>query len=196
MSEENHGLNEKPKKKRKRIKVHCVEANSKITGLEYGDGYGRNAASENAKYLREFTETWNHEFWIDKHYTNRKNFGDASGPREGIEEIAVESLIKKSVPHLFYYSLKHTFPFINFPPRRNMPYRVVLKELSNTQDTLNVVAEFHFLDTNKYEITVRTAMRVNDFHIQDNQYFLEFSDNESILFLKKNKVLNRIDCFS
>ena len=186
--------------KRKRIRITKDERSKLNTEQdikkEYGEAYQKNAASPNAKLLGEFIEVWKHEFWIDKHYTDRRIFGDENGPREGIEETIVEALIKKSISHLFYYSLKHNFSFINFPPKRILPHRVVLQELSNLTETLNVVSEFHFLDTNKYEVTVKTAMRIENFKIQDNQYVIEFSNNESTLYLATNKKLNKIDDFS
>lgn len=190
------------RRKRKRLRVVIQPENiqstedGNIETIKYGDNYQSNAASDNAKYLGEFEESWKHEFWIDKHYTNRKNHGDENGPREGIDETIIENLIKKSISHLFYYSLKHTFPFINFPPKKKPAHRTVLQEISNFQETLNVVVEFHFLDTNKYEVTVKTAMCVKNFNIQDNQYVIQFSDNESILYLSVNKELKEIDSFS
>ena len=196
---DNHEMsNDQNKKKRRRIIIDGSKSQPLKQNLsqKYAENYQQNAASSNAKFLCEFEESWKHEFWIDKHYTARRIFGDDNGPREGIEEVVVEALIKKSISHLFYYSLKHNFSFINFPPKKAAPYRVVLQELSNTIETLNVVAEFHFLDTNKYEITVKTAMRIENFKIQDNQYVIEFSDNESTLYLLVNKKLNKKDEFS
>jgi hypothetical protein len=39
-------------------------------------------------------------------------------------------------------------------------------------------------------------MRIENFKIQDNQYVIEFSDNESTLYLLVNKKLNKKDEFS
>ena len=186
--------NDKKRRKRKRIRVFDDHSNP-ITISELTDDFLSNAASPNAKFLCEFQETWTHEFWIDKHYLNRKNFGDEAGPREGIEEQNVENLVKKSIPHLFYFALKHSFKFINHPPKPTFPIRLVVQEIYNTKTTLNVVVEFHFLDTNKYEITVRTAMSIDDFKLQDNQYVIQLGGNESTLFLMKNKTLNELDTF-
>lgn len=182
-------------KRRRTTRIDRVRTEEKMdhTDSIYTINYQQNAASANAKFLCEFREFWVHEFWIDKHYSNRKDFGDHLGPRDGIEEHFIEELVKKSIPHLFYYSLKHAFKFINFPPKTGLPQRLVLQEVSNTSDTLNTVVEFHFLDTNKYEVTVRTAMCVENFKIQDNQYVVQFAEDESNLLVFKNKQFVQLD---
>lgn len=94
--------------KRPRIKI------PKIQDETYGETYQANAASKNTKFLFKYEEPLNLELWIDKHYTDRKNFGDENGARLDIEEQYVEALIKKSLRHLFYYTLKHKdFRFVN-----------------------------------------------------------------------------------
>ncbi len=198
MNDNNEPSNNRPKRKRIKVVKGEMPKNDFNRGIkeDYGEAYQENAASPNAKYLCEFQETWKHEFWIDKHYTNRRVFGDDNGPREGIEEVIVEEIIRKSIAHLFYYSLKHNFQFINFPPKRTWAHRVVLQEMSNAEDEINIVAEFHFLDSNRYEVTVITAMKVEDFAIQDNQYVIQFHGEESDLYLMTNKILNKKDTFS
>lgn len=162
----------------------------------YGESYQTNAASKNAKFLFKYEAPFDLELWIDKHYTDRKNFGDESGPREDIEEKYVEILIKKSLPHLFYYSLKHKdFTFVNFPPPKARRNRIVLKEIDLKKGDLNLIVEYQFLALHQFEVTVITAMRKFEFEISDNQYCIQFEDDVSYLIVNKNKKNCEIDSY-
>lgn len=162
----------------------------------YGDNYQINAASKNAKYLISFEDKLILEFWIDKHYSNRKNFGDENGKRADISEDFIEGLIKKSLSHLLYYSLKSVkFRFLNHPPKKDKNIRLVLKEINSNYTDLNVVVEYHFLELNKYEVTVITAMRNEDFRINDGQYILLFEGDNSFLQIRQNKNDVEIDSY-
>ncbi len=173
-----------------------TKSRSETNKDEYSDGYQSNAASKNAKFLCYINELSVLELWIDKHYSNRRNFGDENGRRHGIEEFQVEELIKKSLKHLFYYSFKHNnFSFMNFPPPLIRNKRIVLKDSELGKEDLNVVVEYQFLELNKYEVTAITAMRKNDFLISDNQFCIHFEGDSSILFINRNKKLIEIDTF-
>lgn len=116
--------------------------------------------------------------------------GDQNGKREGIDEDSIKNLVIKSIPHLFYYSFKvKNFSFINFAQgSRNV--RTVLQE-HKENSTLNVVVEFHHLEKNKYQVTVITAMQIDNFTISLGQYVLEIDGDVSIL--KKFDGINSID---
>lgn len=182
------------KPKRPRIKTYIQT--KPIIETNYSELFQANAASKNAKFLKNLDERLTIELWIDKHYTNRVNFGDNFGERKDIEIIYIEELIKKSIKHLIYYTLKHSrFIFINFPPPKARSLRIVLKEQSINTETLNVVVEYHFLDFNNFEVTVITAMRNENFIVSDGQYMITFENDISILGVFKNKKQEIIDTF-
>lgn len=89
-----------------------------------------------------------------------------------------------------YYLFKiASFKFVNFGENtRNI--RLVLQEIKK-QGTLNVVVEFHHIEHNKYEVTVITAMREENFAISIGQNVLEI--NEDISYLRKNNGGKLID---
>lgn len=184
------------KKKRPRIRKQAIEVEHPSESMGYGESFQENAASKNAKFLCNFEDNMTLEFWIDKHYVNRKNFGDDNGERDGIGEKYIENLIKKSLKHLLYYSLKHSkFSFVNYPPPKSRNIRIVLKEIEANKEELNVVVEYHFIQFHKYEVTVITAMRNDDFRISDGQYSLHFEEDESFLMFHRNKNDVEIDTF-
>jgi hypothetical protein len=115
--------------------------------------YVQNKSSKNARKILDRSEHIEIEIWCDQHYYNRAQLGDENGKREGIDEDSIKDLVIKSIQHLFYYSFKvKNFSFINFSiGSRNI--RTVLQE-SKGNGTLNVVAEFHHLEKNKYQATV------------------------------------------
>lgn len=152
-----------------------------------------NCASDNAKLLHKYTE-FEVELWVDKHYHNRRTIGDNDGRREGIGEKKVQDLIIKAFKYLLDIYLRHPrFTFINFfePDKKPNKERIVLKEI-HTEGILNVVVEIHFLDTSKYEVTVITAMEVDNFKIADGQYVISILENEVILRRNVNKYLQDI----
>ncbi|MEP7092949.1 MAG: hypothetical protein ABI793_02745 [Flavobacterium sp.] len=161
------------------------------------EAYTQNSASKNARLIKTLSEKINTEFWIDKHYSNREQFGDENGAREGIEIEFVEELVTKSFKHLKYYSLKHKkFSFVNHPPPKFNNLRVTLKQVFKDELTLNIIAEYHFISLNNYEVTVVTAMRKDDFYFSEGQYCIEFTENESVLFFKQENKVNKLDEYS
>jgi len=152
-----------------------------------------NCASENAKLLHKYTE-FEVELWIDKHYESRLLHGDENGKREGIEEKDVQELIIKAFKYLLDIYLRFPrFKFINFYEQGKTPTkeRIVLKNVHD-KGTLNVVVEIHFLDTSKYEVTVITAMEIDDFKIADSQYVISLVQNRVLLKRNVNKNLQEI----
>jgi hypothetical protein len=185
-------MEEKPKRKRFQITT-SIESTVPVDILEYRE----NCSSPNAKQIGSHSENITINFWIDKHYSNRDSFGEDDGTkREGIGIEYVEALVQKALPHLIYYSLKHkAFQFVNHPPPRNRALRVVLKDIFSDDITLNIIAEYHFFDTNIYEVTVVTAMRKEDFSISVGQYELIFDKNFSILNLRNGNTIQYQDEF-
>lgn len=58
---------------------------------------------------------------------------------------------------------------------------------------LNVVIEYHHVSSNKYEVTVFTAMVIDNFRISDGQYAVLIDGNNSTLFKFDNKQLVPVD---
>ena len=149
--------------------------------------FTKNKSSENARPLGEVAISLATHVWIDKHYHDRHNFGDDLGKRVGIGPEIVEALVKKAIPHLlFYCTTVKGFHFINKDLVSETPVRIVLMEGDGT-DKLNVVIEAHFTAINRFEITVKTAMRTADFRLYQGQYAVELQEDASILFRKDNK---------
>jgi hypothetical protein len=152
-----------------------------------------NCASDNAKFLHKYTE-FEVELWIDKHYENRLLHGDENGKREGINEKDVQELIINAFKYLLDIYLRFPrFKFINFFEQDKTPTkeRIVLKNV-HENGTLNVVVEIHFLDTSKYEVTVITAMEIDDFKIADSQYVISIVEDRVVLKRNVNKSLQEI----
>lgn len=173
--------------KRRRIKK-IAKATS-----DFKPDFEPNSASDNAKLLYKYTE-FEVELWIDKHYQNRLIHGDDNGKRGGINEKDVQELIIKSFKYLLDIYLRFPrFKFINFYEQGKKPTkeRIVLKNI-HQNGTLNVVIEIHFLDTSKYEVTVITAMEVDDFKIVDGQYVIILLQNRVLLKRNVNKNLQEI----
>lgn len=103
------------------------------------------------------------EVWFNRHYYERYYFGDERGKREGIEPEVVESLVTRLLPHLFWYStIVSGFNFVNYEGGAKHINRVVLKEVMNGTK-FNVVVEVHFLSLNQFEVSVVTAMTIDNF---------------------------------
>lgn len=174
----NNGKPNEQKPKRKRIAYQPRTANIIEDPLELRS----NKSSAKARRVFTTVENITIELWFDKHYLDRNQHGDDSGKREGIDYDTVERLIKRSIKHLIVYStIVKGFNFLNQNVQQpGRPLRVVLQEQSEF-GFLNVVIEAHYLDIDKYELTVKTAMCKDDYRIPDNEYSIELDGNGSIL---------------
>jgi hypothetical protein len=183
---------DKPKRKRINKEEAIFSENNSVE-----NAFISNGASENAKKTHVFDEVLNIEIWIDKHYQNRVYKGSDDGTkRDGIEYKNIEPLLIKSFKHLLYYSLKHkNFVFINHPPNRNTNIRIVLKEEVTKDLFLNVVVEYQFVDLKTIEVTIITALIVNDFYMSEGQFVILFDKNCSKLIQYKFKSLGIVDRF-
>lgn len=153
-----------------------------------------NCSSNKVRHHTKFNENFQIDFWYDKHYWDRLHLGDDDGEREGIDFEFVEPLVIKSFKYLMYYALKHTeFLFVNYPPPPERFLRVVLRQKFEDKPTLNVVVEYHFISLNNFEVTIVTAMSSEDFNLGDNQYAIEFIDNDSTLYRLVNYKVIEVD---
>lgn len=153
-----------------------------------------NCASQNAQCIHKYDEL-KVELWCDKHYHHRRTFGDGNGKRDGIEIDGVQDLIIISFKYLLDIYLRGiSFKFVNyFDPKKaiNNFHRIVLKTPIE-HGILNVVAEIHYLETSKFEITVITAMVIDGFKVADGQYSLMVAANRVTLSRNVQKRMNEI----
>lgn len=176
------------REKRKRISANTIET---IIDIE---AWVENCTSKKVRHHTTFSENFQIEFWYDKHYWDRLHLGDDEGERAGIEFENVEPLVIKSFKHLLYYALKHKeLLFVNHPPPKTRNIRVVLRQTFTDKTTLNIVVEYHFVSLNKFEVTIVTAMSIEEFQLGDNQYAIEFNETESTLYRLVNKQVIKVD---
>jgi hypothetical protein len=150
--------------------------------------FSANKGSVNARQVGSSNTSISIELWLDKHVTIRQQHGDDNGKREGINQDVVNSLVANAMKHLLFYGSKVAgFSFLNRKESvEDRAIRVVLQDsINDAEEKLNVVIEAHFVNFDKYEITVITAMRKNEFRISNGQFMVEFvGENSSVL--KKN----------
>ncbi len=142
--------------------------------------FKKNKSSDNARNIKSVNEIIKVELWFDKHYLERSTHGDSDGKRHGIDTIIVENLVLNSIKHLLFYSAcVNGFMFLNHRTnnvQRNI--RIVCQE--QTEDgLLNVAIEVHYNSLQSYEVTVKTAMCVDNFKLHDNQYAIEIFNSET-----------------
>jgi hypothetical protein len=151
-------------------------------------GYIGNKASDRVRLISSVQKPVEIIIYYDKHYIDRLNNGDENGRRDGIESSIIEDLVKRAFDHLLVYSsLVAGFCFSNHPGITGSP-RIVIQEIKNGI-MLNVVLSIHYEGISRYEITVKTAMCVDDFNISDGQYVIELYEGGSTL---KKKIKNNI----
>lgn len=151
-----------------------------------------NKCSPNVKKITTVSEHLEIEIYFDKHYFVRHQHGDDNGKREGIELDTVQKLIIEAAKHLLFYSVTlKNFSFVNFVQNSNQ--RIVLTQLFDNVEDLNVVVEYHYLTTHKYEVTLKTAMRKEQFMINDGTFQLKInSDGTSVLVKNENRKIIKI----
>lgn len=176
------------KKKRRRIDYTEIQGEV-VVDVE---SFTKNKSSENVKKIQSVKEEIEIDIYFDKHYYYRNQLGDENGKRDGIGYNFVESILLKATKHLIYYALKiNGFTFINFA--EGFKQRIILTQHFNDgSNDLNVVVEYHYLSMHKYEVTVITALRKNNFYFNDGSYQVELhEDNTSDLNkAEMNKVKN------
>lgn len=171
-----------------------------VTGLEPAVPdeleFTKNRTSSNARRICVNSLNLEFEVWFDKHYFSREHHGDESGKREGINYDVVKELIEDVAKHLIFYSLKvKNFSFVNFH-QSHRPERVVITQLLDDELALNVITEYHYLSLNKYEVTIVTALKKDDFYFSDGQYQIKIDvDNTSTLYRSERGVVKIISEF-
>lgn len=166
--------------KRPRIKktLENIESTQIFSSDSQTTNFSQNCSTPNAKLVHKYTD-FEIEIWIDEHYGKRESIGDENGLRLGIEMDKVINLIIDSVKFIFhFYMTLRLTNLINFYNRdKPTKHRIVVKDFRVTDVPLNIVIEVHFLDYSKYEITVITAMKCENFKMSDGQIFMSLTEN-------------------
>jgi hypothetical protein len=156
------------------------------------ESYGDNICSINAKFITNYELTFKTNLFKDRHYNIRKDFGEDDGtPRDGIDEESVCNLIEKTLIHVLHYSMRYG-AIVNYPPfNPKTSFRIVLQDkTSDEKDFLNVAAEYHFESLNSFEVTIWTAMAIENFRYRDPQYIVEIHNDKTILKQKERGKIN------
>ena len=104
----------------------------------------------------------------------------------------VLALVEKSLKHLIIYSTHvRGFSFTKIDGSAIDPQKTVLQEEIDGM-VLNVVIKAHLIDIHTFEITIITAMCVDDFRIFDGQYVIDIHGNTSTLLRKESKKMLEI----
>lgn len=151
-----------------------------------------NKSSPKVRSAANVQETIAIDLAYDKHYLDREQHGDELGQREGISQAVVQDLVLRSIKHLLFYSgYVANFKFLNRVELGGPVIRTLCKE-STPNGMLNVAIEAHYIGLNRYEITVKTAMCVDDFRLSDGQYAIELHGDGSTLSRMVKKKLEEI----
>lgn len=154
--------------------------------------YKENLCTNNGKRHKEFKQPIIIDLWFDKHYHTRLLIGDDDGKRNGIEIETIESLVARSIPYLFLASSALTgFKFNNIPGSTDRKVWIVLQE-QTPYGMLNAPIQCNMLDSNTYELTVTTAMVVDGFKIEENQYALELVEGGALVKKKVEKEVKTV----
>ena len=152
-----------------------------------GVAFMQNKSSQNARKSHTIENKLHFDMWMDKHYQIRYQHGDEFGKREGIDPDRVLALVEKSLKHLIIYSTHvRGFSFTKIDGSAIDPQKTVLQEEIDGM-VLNVVIKAHLIDIHTFEITIITAMCVDDFRIFDGQYVIDIHGNTSTLLRKESK---------
>jgi hypothetical protein len=163
-------------KKRPRILKKPTE---KLIKVEDDLKFEANACSQNARKISSY-ECFHFEVWIDKHCLLRQFGGENEEARKGIGIDILEDLVSRGFRYLTAIFLENpNFKFIKFVEDRERDMRIVIKERNDDGEMLNIVVECHYIDISLYELTIITAMVIEDFRISDNQYVLQVN-NENV----------------
>lgn len=174
-------------KRRKRFRI----ARERLPALEDRLAYYGNSSSHKARYDVAFDETMSVEMWFDKHYLDRHQHGDENGARDGIDPDYIRQLVREAIKPLFIFaSQTKGFCFVNGPPFRETIRAIIRKSFNGSK--LNVVLQCCFKNPGCLEVTVITAMVVDDFKLATGQYVVDLEESDIVLSKFENGKLNEI----
>jgi hypothetical protein len=147
------------------------------------EAFIENKCSANVKKITTASEHIEIDVYFDKHYFIRHQHGDAEGKRDGIDMDTVQKLVIDAAKHLLFYSITlKKFSFVNYADGSNQ--RIVLTQIFDNDIDLNLIVEYHYLSTHKYEVTLKTAMRKQDFYFNDGTFQLKVYQDGTSMLLK------------
>ncbi|CAN5902756.1 hypothetical protein BH11BAC7_BH11BAC7_12920 [soil metagenome] len=168
----------------KRKRINHEEKKLGAAKVEDALEYKPNRCTPKAREIEDISCKIKNNLWYDQHYVGRDTVGEDDGsPREGIDSDSIKSLVTTAFNHLvFYSSTLENFQFVNHNLNGKKARRILIQNSYSSNPTLNVIIETHFIDFNKYETTVKTAMCKPGYVPFDNQYIVEITgDYESTL---------------
>lgn len=173
--------------RRKRFRI----VRERLPAIEDRLAFNGNSSSHKARHDSVFDETISVEIWFDKHYLDRHQHGDDNGAREGIAPDYIRQLIRGSVrPLLMFAAQIKGFCFVNGPPFRETIRAIIRKNFNGSK--LNVVLQCCFKNSGCLEITVITAMVVENFKLATGQYVVDLEESGMVLSKYENGRLNEI----
>lgn len=156
--------------------------------------FRENISSRNARHDDSFEEKITVEVWFDKHYVERYQYGDDNGLRKGIDPEFIRVLVKQSAKPLFLFSmLVKGFRFVNHVCFTDLTRVVIRKKIDDSW--LNVVLQSSFKNESCLEVTVITAMVVNDFRLAAGQYLIDLQEGSACLNKFDNGKLQKVCAF-
>ena len=188
-------MEKRPLRKRTYSGKSQVESKEQVVIVD-PDAFIRNKVTERARRVKSVHEPMLCEIWHDKHYCDRYQHGDDNGKREGIDPEAVHELLQDAIPYLMLCSATHAgFRFLNHDGSPDETVKTVLQR-PTAAGMLNVVIWSHMIDPTFFEITIKTAMVVENFRMDFGQYAVEISDNDVILKkMLERRVLHEVLTF-
>jgi hypothetical protein len=161
----------------------------RLTPIVDPDEYVQNLCSPNTKKADDGDFRVDYEICFDKHYIYHK------GVRQFIDSDSVKLIIKEALPYMMLFSsVIKNFSFLNKHPFIGNPNRVLIKK-DTPNGLLNVIIQAHFKENLTLEITVITAMCVEDFRLAEGQYAIELLENEAHLLKWEGNIFKRIKLF-
>lgn len=154
----------------------------------------KNLCSISAKLVNTINCNYKTEIWMDKHFFHRHHSGENDGTiREGIEPEIIEDFVIKAIPYLVLFStMIKGFHFVNNKSYNNEENAVVLRLIIDGQLPLNVAIITHLVDLHHYQITVKTAMKEENFKMWAGQYYIDFEEDMVSLRKFENKEHKKI----
>ena len=172
---------QKPKRPRIPFKAPAAAIQDKLE-------FVKNMCSDNARLVVIHPGDYKTEIWFDKHYYHRHHSGDGGIEREGIDPHTIEEYICRSIPYLVQFStIVKDFNFVNYAGDTSTTISIVLRFFEGDEAPVNLVIIPHFVELGRYQITVKTAMKEENFKIWSGQYYIDFQDDRVDLFHFQNK---------
>lgn len=182
-------------KKKKRPRINRADKMAGADKIEDALEYKQNKCTQRGREIENVPCGIQNTIWFDQHYVGRDTIGEDDGtPREGIDSETIMAAVKDGFRHLLFYSATvGKFAFVNHELNGAKSRRVLIKDSYSSTPTLNVIIETHFIDFNKYETTVKTALCKDGYTPFDGDYVLDLTgEYSSTVYIYTSKRLQEI----